>query len=137
VAVAPGARFRTEDPQRGTLEAWRLQGGGVEIRGRQGLVLRLSREGDHLRLGDGAGIPRGRFRRDGEELVGHDAGGAVVLRLKAGGGRLVASDRDGTTLGFILPAGATDGPPAERLALAAFPGLSAAERALLVVALAE
>ena len=135
VAAAPGGRLRMADATNGPLELWPLQGEGFEIRGRDGPVLRWTREGEHFRLGDGAGIPVARFRRYGEEAVGHDAGGLVVVRARQGGGRLVVSDRGGRTRALVLDQ--LGSLSLERAALAAFPGLGAPERALLLLALGE
>jgi hypothetical protein len=134
ITAAPGGRFRTDDPRRGPLEAWRLEGGGVEIRGREGMVMRLTREGASWRLGDAAGIPLARVRLDGAsgEAVGHDPGGLVVVRVKAGGGRLVVSDRDGNLRGLFT--GQLDQLSLTRAALAALPALGGVERALLLIA---
>jgi hypothetical protein len=132
--TATAAGFRGEDPVRGPLEARRLDGGGVEIRGREGMLLRLTRDGSAWRLGDAAGIPLARVRLDEKagEGVGHDAGGTVIVRVKAGGGRLVVSDRDGSTLALIT--GKLDQLSLARAALASLPSLGAAERALLLIA---
>ena len=132
--TATAAGFRGEDPARGPLDARRLDGGGVEIRERDRLVLRLTREGTSWRLGDAAGIPLARVRLDERagEGVGHDAGGMVIIRVKAGGGRLVVSDRDGGTRALIT--GKLDQLSLARAALAALPALGAAERALLLIA---
>lgn len=132
--TATAAGFRGEDPVRGPLEARRIDGGGVEIRGREGMLLRLTRDGPSWRLGDAAGIPLARVRLDekGGEGVGHDAGGMVIVRVKAGGGRLVVSDRDGSTLALIT--GKLDQLSLAQAALASLPGLGAAERALLLIA---
>jgi hypothetical protein len=128
------AGFRSDDPARGSVEARRLEGGGVEIRGRQGMLLRLTREGSSWRLGDAAGIPLARVRLDGarDEAVGHDPGGMVIIRVKAGGGRLVVSDRDGGTRALIT--GKLDQLSLTKAALAALPSLGGVERALLLVA---
>jgi hypothetical protein len=126
--------FRGEDAARGPLQARRLEGGGVEIRGREGMLLRLTREGGSWRLGDGAGIPLARVRLDERagEAVGHDPGGMVIIRVKAGGGRLVVSDRDGGTRALIT--GKLDQLSLTKAALGALPSLGGAERALLLVA---
>ncbi len=139
LATADG--FRGEDPARGPVEARPLPGGGVEIRGRQGMLLRLTREGSpgspassSWRLGDAAGIPLARVRLDEKagEGVGHDPGGMVIIRVKAGGGRLVVSDRDGSTKALIT--GQIDQLSLTKAALAALPALGAVERALLLIA---
>jgi hypothetical protein len=132
--TATATGFRGEDPVRGALEARRLDGGGVEIRGREGMLLRLTRDGASWRLGDAAGIPLARVRLDEQagEGVGHDAGGMVIVRVKAGGGRLVVSDRDGSTRALIT--GKLDQLSLARAALASLPALGAAERALLLIA---
>jgi len=126
--------FRGDDPARGPLDARRLDGGGVEIRGRQGMLLRLTREGPSWRLGDGAGIPLARVRLDERagEALGHDPGGMVIIRVKAGGGRLVVSGRDGGTRALIT--GKLDQLSLTKAALGALPSLGSAERALLLVA---
>ena len=131
---ATAGGFRGDDPARGSVEARRLEGGGVEIRGRQGMLLRLTREGASWRLGDAAGIPLARVRLDGarDEAVGHDPGGMVIIRVKAGGGRLVVSDRDGGTRALIT--GKLDQLSLTKAALAALPSLGGVERALLLVA---
>jgi hypothetical protein len=56
----------------------------------------------------------------------------VIVRVKAGGGRLVVSDRDGSTRALIT--GKLEQLSLARAALASLPSLGAAERALLLIA---
>jgi hypothetical protein len=133
-----GARaLQALDPQRGRLQVRPREGGGLDVRGSGGLRLRWTREqagdqqrrGELWRLGDGAGIPLYRLRNDGEEIVAHDAGGLVVLRARHSGGRIVISDRDGRRLALVV-----GDLPLVTAALAALPGVEAADRALLLTA---
>jgi hypothetical protein len=124
--VEAGGRLRGHDPRRGPLESSAAPG-AVQIRYRDGTGLRLSREGDLLRLGDAAGIPIARLRIAGEEAVLHDAGGVVALRARRAGGRIVVTDREGAAVAFLVGQASL-----EQAALAALSSLSAVERAFVL-----
>jgi hypothetical protein len=126
--------FRAGDPGRGVVRAQRLDGGGLAIFDSDKLMVKLTRDGPSWRLGDAAGVPLYRVRLDDKlgEGVGHDAGGMVIVRVKASGGRLVVSDRDGSTRALIT--GKLDQVSLVRATLASLPSLGAAERALLLIA---
>lgn len=89
-----------------------------------GGTLRLERREGGLRLGDAAGVPRARLRTTGEESAVHDAGGLLIAVARLAGGRVVVSNRDGKTIGFVTGAASV-----ENAALAFVPGLGADERA--------
>jgi hypothetical protein len=114
----------------------RLPGGALELRKAAGVVLRWARDpnapagAEVWRLGDGAGIPLYRVRRQAGEGSVHDAGGMVILRARVAGGRIVVSDRDGRRLALVV----TELPP-EKAVLAALSSLTARDRALLLAAL--
>jgi hypothetical protein len=124
-ATAAGG-FRGDDPRRGPVEA-STAGGGLQIRYADGKALRLTREGDLLRLGDAAGIPIARARVEAEEAVLRDAGGIVILRARRAGGRIVVTEREGAIVVFLLGQTAL-----AQAAFAALSSLSAVERALLL-----
>jgi hypothetical protein len=122
-----GGRLRGHDPRRGLVEATGAGGGTIQVRYPDGTALRLSREGDLLRLGDAAGIPIARVRSEKEEAVLRDAGGVVALRARRAGGRIVVTDREGATVAFVV-----GNAPLEQAAFAALSSLSAVERVLLL-----
>jgi hypothetical protein len=128
ILAGPGGQLRAQDPQRGPVELSVRAPGTVQIARADGTALRLSREGDLLRLGDAAGIPLARARIDQDEALVHDAGGVVTMRVRRAGGRIVVMDRGGGALAFVV--GQTT---LEHAALAALSSLSAVERALLLV----
>jgi hypothetical protein len=125
--VEAGGRVHGHDPRRGPVERSAAAPGAVQLRYRDGTGLRLSREGDLLRLGDAAGIPLARLRVAGEEAVLHDAGGVVALRARRAGGRIVVTDREGAAVAFVVGQASL-----EQAALAALSSLSAVERAFVL-----
>jgi hypothetical protein len=127
IQAEPGGRLQAQDSPAGPVGLGPDPGGAVQLRRLDGGLLRLSRDGALLRVGDGAGIPLARVRLENEEALVHDAGGVVILRARREGGRIVVTDREGGAVAFVV--GQTT---PERAALVSLSSLSALERALLL-----
>jgi hypothetical protein len=129
VLPEPDGRRRAQDQGGSVVETPGPTPGTLDLRRADGSLLRVSREKESVRLGDGAGIPIARARLEKEEALVRDAGGQVILRARRAGGRIVVTDREGAAVGFVVG----DAAP-EAAALVWLPALTAAERVLLLTA---
>jgi hypothetical protein len=127
IRIEPGGGLQAQDSPGGAVGLGPDPSGSLQLRRLDGGLLRLSRDGGLLRVGDGAGIPVARVRVEKDEALVHDAGGVVILRARPEGGRIVVTDREGGAVAFVV--GQTT---PERAALVSLSSLSALERALLL-----
>jgi len=108
-------------------------GAALELSGPSGLVLRLWKGGQTLRVLKGDGVPYGSLMSVGpDQVLVSDPGGSPVARVSARDADAVLAAPDGATRGYVVPS-----PGLLPAAVAALTALPIEERAFLLVQLAR